>query len=84
MLSGVLLWSLAHLVSNGDVASILLFGSFGIFSVVGIISANSRSTRAAPAKKPAWLDGLVIVIGFVIFWLVRFYHESLFGVAVPY
>jgi len=84
MLSAVLLWSLAHLVSNGDLASLLLFGSFGIFSVVDIISANSRSTPAARAKKPAYLDGLVIVTGLVAFWLVRYYHESLFGVAVPY
>jgi uncharacterized membrane protein len=84
MLSGVLLWSLAHLVSNGDLASILLFGSFGIFSVADIISANKRSAPAVPAKKPAWLDVLVIVAGLVAFWLVRYYHAPLFGVAVPF
>jgi len=84
MLSGVLLWSLAHLVSNGDLASILLFGSFGIFSIADIISANKRATPAAPGKKPAWLDSLVIVTGLVAFWLVRYYHESIFGVAVTY
>ena len=84
MLSGVLLWSLAHLVSNGDIASILLFGSFGIFSVVDIVSVNGRSAPAVPAKKPAWLDALVVVVGLVVFWLVRYYHASLFGVAVPF
>ena len=71
-------------MSNGDLASIFLFGSFGIFSVVDIISANKRSAPAMPAKKPAYLDGLVIVTGLVAFWLVRYYHASLFGVAVPY
>jgi uncharacterized membrane protein len=84
MLSGVLLWSLAHLASNGDLASILLFGSFGVFSILDIISSNKRSTPAVPGKKPAWIDGLVIVTGLVAFWLVRYYHESIFGVAVPY
>ena len=84
MLSGVLLWSLAHLVSNGDLASILLFGSFGIFSIADIISANKRSAPAVPAKKTAWLDVLVIVTGLVAFWLVRYYHAPLFGVAVPF
>jgi uncharacterized membrane protein len=84
MLAAVLLWSLAHLVSNGDLASLLLFGSFGLFSVVDIISVNRRSTPAVPAKNPAYLDGLVIVSGLVAFWLVRYYHASLFGVAVPF
>ena len=84
MLSGVLLWSLAHLLSNGDLASILLFGSFGIFSVADIISANNRSAPAVPAKKPVWIDGLVILAGLVAFWLVRYFHAPLFGVAVPY
>jgi uncharacterized membrane protein len=84
MMSGVLLWSLAHLLSNGDLASVLLFGSFGIFSVVDIISVNKRSAAIVPDKKPVYLDGLVIVTGLVAFWLVRYYHASLFGVAVPY
>lgn len=84
MLSAVLLWSLAHLVANGDLASLLLFGSFGIFSVVDIISVRSRSSIAVAAKKPAYFDGLVIVIGLVAFWVVRYFHASLFGVTVAY
>lgn len=84
MLSAVLLWSLAHLISNGDLASLLLFGSFGIFSIVDIVSVNKRSTPAVPDKKPVYFDGLVIVAGLVTFWLVRYFHAALFGVAVPY
>jgi len=84
MLSAVLLWSVAHLASNGDLASMLLFGSFGIFSIADIISVNRRSTAVAAAKKPAYFDGLVIVAGLIAFWLVRYYHQSLFGVAVTY
>lgn len=84
MLSAVLLWSLAHLVANGDLASLLLFGSFGIFSIVDIISVRTRSTPAVAAKKPFYFDALVIVIGFVAFWAVRYFHASLFGVAVAY
>ena len=84
MLSAVLLWSLAHLVANGDLASLLLFGSFGIFSIVDIISVRTRSTIAVPAKKPLYFDGLVIATGLVAFWAVRYFHASLFGVAVAY
>jgi hypothetical protein len=51
---------------------------------VDIISVNRRSAPAVPAKKPAYLDGLVIVTSLVAFWLVRYYHASLFGVAVPF
>ena len=82
MLSGVLVWAVAHLLANGDLASILLFGLFGIFAVVDIISVNRRSAAETPARQPLFKDGLVIVIGFAAFWVVRYFHAALFGVPV--
>jgi uncharacterized membrane protein len=84
MLSAVLLWSLAHLVANGDLASLLLFGSFGIFAVVDIISVGTRSAVAVAAKKPFYFDALVVVLVLVAFWAVRYFHASLLDVAVAY
>ena len=82
MLSGVLVWALAHLIANGDLASILLFGLFGTYSVIDIISVNRRSSAATPAKQPLQKDALVLVIGFAAFWIVRYFHAALFGVPV--
>ena len=82
MLSGVLLWALVHLAANGDLASILLFGSFGAYALVDMISVNRRSAAPAVARQPLGMDILVLVIGFAAFWLVRHFHEPLFGVRV--
>ena len=82
MLSGVIVWSLAHLLANGDLASVLLFGSFGTFAVVDIISVNRRSAAEPKAKQPLFRDILVLVVGFTAFLVVRYFHAALFGVPV--
>lgn len=82
MLSGVFLWALAHLLANGDLASILLFGSFGAYAVVDIVSVNRRSPRSEVARQPLGMDVLVLAVGFAAFLIVRHYHAALFGAAV--
>ncbi len=82
MLSGVLIWAFAHLLANGDLASILLFGAFGLFAVVDIISVNRRSPAVTPARQSLARDALVLVIGIAAFWVVRYFHAPLFGVPV--
>ena len=82
MLSGVLVWAVAHLLANGDLASILLFGLFGAYAVIDIISVNRRSPADIPARQPLMKDILVLVIGFAAFWTVRYFHVALFGVPV--
>ena len=80
MLSGVLVWALVHLIANGDLASILLFGLFGAFSVIDIISVNRRSPANSLARQPLVRDFMVLTIGFAAFWTVRYFHAPLFGV----
>ncbi len=82
MLSGVLVWAAAHLLANGDLASILLFGFFGMYAVIDIIAVNRRSPAETPARQPFVKDALVLVIGFAAFWVVRYFHADLFGVPV--
>jgi len=82
MLSGVLIWALAHLIANGDLASVLLFGLFGLYAIVDIISVNRRSPAETPARQTLLKDVLVLAIGFAAFWVVRYFHAALFGVPV--
>ena len=84
MLLSVLLWSIAHLLSNGDLASILLFGSFGLFALVDRWSVNRRSPGPVADRKPLWLDAATIAVGLGAFWLARHFHAQAFGVPVPY
>jgi uncharacterized membrane protein len=86
MLAGVKIWALAHLLANGDLGSILLFGSILAWAVAARISVRWRDEAAphgGPAAVPAgWRnDALAVAIGtaaFVafVFWL----HPALIGV----
>ena len=48
MLTGIKLWAAAHLLANGDLGSIILFGSFLAWAVYDRISLKSRSDAGAP------------------------------------
>jgi uncharacterized membrane protein len=84
MLSATFLWALAHLLSNGDLASILLFGSFGTFAIVDILSVNRRAVRPALERKPLFSDVLTIATGLLAFCMVRYFHGAIFGVPVSF
>jgi uncharacterized membrane protein len=49
MLTGIKLWAAAHLLANGDLGSIILFGSFLAWAVFDRISLKRRSPSAVPA-----------------------------------
>ncbi|MCF1709197.1 NnrU family protein [Tabrizicola sp. J26] len=48
MLTGTVLWSIAHLLVNGDLASILLFGGLGLWALTAMAAIN----RAGPWTRP--------------------------------
>src|SRR3982075_2534335 len=48
MLSGIKLWAAAHLLANGDLGSIILFGSFLAWAVFDRISLKRRADAGAP------------------------------------
>lgn len=85
MLIGLLLWSGAHLLANGDVASLMLFGGFLGFALFDLWSVT-RVERAAPqtnhTSTPVWRDILVVVLGLGIYSALLWWHGDLFGAAV--
>lgn len=92
MLIGVILWGAAHLISNGDLASVLLFGLLTLWAVVKIVSLELIRHRAkeaageqpaAPTVGPAlqW-DAAAIVLGVIAYALFLVFHGQLFGVAL--
>lgn len=81
-LVAVKLWALAHLLANGTLADVLLFGSFLIWAVVERISLKRRPVRAVPgAPESAMNDVIVVVVGLALYVAFAFwFHELLFGV----
>ncbi len=81
MLIGVILWSAGHLMTNGDQASVLLFGAFLVYAVVDLISALGRGEPAPVATKPM-ADLIMVVAGTALYVLfVLFLHRAFFGVS---
>ena len=83
MVLSVKLWALAHLLANGNLADLVLFGSFLVWAVTDFISFRRRD-RALGATYPALgfsRDALAVVVGLVA-WaaFARFAHQWLIGV----
>lgn len=79
MLLGIFLWALAHLLANGDLASLALFGGFLLFTVYDWISVTRRgkSGNDGPAKLKH--DVIAIVAGLILYALLVHFHANLFG-----
>lgn len=82
MLAATKLWAVAHLLVNGMLADVLLFGAFLAWAVLDRVSMKHRTQRVIPHLPAgrandliAVLGGLALYTGFVL-WL----HGSLIGV----
>ena len=84
MLASVKTWALAHLLSNGDLGGILLFGSFLAWGVYARIAAKRRSDLGATAAPAGWVnDAIVIALGIVIFLALGYaFHPIVIGLPV--
>lgn len=84
MMAGTAIWALGHLLANGTLNAVVLFGVFLIWGAVGVLVCRGRD-RAAGVQYPAGTlsgDVKVVVIGLVawaIFALVL--HRWLIGVS---
>jgi uncharacterized membrane protein len=83
MLAGLLIWSVLHLLANGDLAGNILFGTFAVWSVFAILSAEKRGHKLGGAEASARADILGVIVGLVAFAVALFLHAPLLGVA-PY
>jgi uncharacterized membrane protein len=83
MVLSVKTWALAHLLANGRLADVLLFGSFLAWAVLDFRAARARDRRDAVVRPagPVSRDALAVVIG-VAGWLVfaLMLHAWLIGV----
>ncbi len=83
MVAGVKIWAFAHLLSNGMLADVLLFGGFLAWAVLDYMAARRRDRAAGTVyiTGPVARDVAAVAIGVVAwaafaFWL----HGLLFGV----
>jgi uncharacterized membrane protein len=83
MLAAVKLWATAHLLANGMLGDVLLFGSFLLWAIVDRISLKHRPVLTIRRAPPSpYNDVIVIVLGLMLYVLFLFkLHALLFGVS---
>jgi uncharacterized membrane protein len=83
MVAGVKIWALAHLLANGKLADVVLFGAFLVWAIVDFVSARRRDRLAGRTYAVlGWSrDVAVIAIG-IVAWVLfaRYGHVWLIGV----
>lgn len=84
MLVAVKLWAVGHLLANGEVNSVLLFGSFLAYAVFDRIMVKRRG-EVGPGPDvtvSAQMDGLAVGLGLAVYAsFILWFHPLLFGVA---
>lgn len=82
-LASVIVWSVAHLLVNGDSRSVVLFGGLLIWAVLEIIAINRREGPWVKADiSSRVVEFKSTVISLVIFIVAALAHPFIAGVAL--
>lgn len=85
MVLGVKVWAFSHLLTNGRLADLILFGSFLVWAVLNYVISRKRDRLAGATRSldvSISRDAIVVVVGLVA-WLVfaMWLHLKLIGVS---
>lgn len=83
VMTAVTLWALAHLLANGNLADLILFGSFLVWALADRITLGGRTPPRVRGAPPAKTNDLIALIGGLLLYgaLVGGLHAWLFGVS---
>jgi uncharacterized membrane protein len=82
MLAAVKFWAFGHLLSNGMLADVLLFGGFLAWAVMDRISLKRRSQALHTAPPGKYNDFIAVVLGLALYvFFILWAHVRLFGVS---
>ena len=83
MLVGIKIWALAHLLANGDLGGMVLFGSFLAWAVFDRIAVKRRGDIGAiRIGSFTRADGMALGLGTVAYGVMILAHPWLIGVSV--
>ncbi len=84
MLAGTKTWAFAHLIANGTLADIVLFGSFLVWAIVAFVRSRKRDRVAGVTYRNLgpMRDLIAVVVGIIVWALIAFYaHVRVIGVS---
>lgn len=81
MLAAVKIWAFAHLLANGMVADLLLFGGFLAWAVADRISLKRRPARPVPGAPPSAMNDVIAIVGGLALYIATllWLHRWLIG-----
>jgi uncharacterized membrane protein len=82
MLIGVLVWSFVHLIANGDLRSIILFSSFGVYALIDIIFSKKVLTTNNTENYTLTKDIIIVIIAFLVYAIIVYFHQYIAGIAI--
>jgi len=92
MLVSIKSWALAHLLANGDLGALILFGTFLAWAVYDRIAVKRRDDDALPATAGNAIgaprsgftagDGIALIVGSVVYAAMFWLHPILIGVPI--
>jgi len=82
MLTGMMVWGVAHLLANGDIRSVILFGGMVLWAALEIPIINNRlGDWQKPEKSTFMADLRPVAIALVIYVIAVFAHPYVIGVS---
>jgi uncharacterized membrane protein len=82
MLAAVKFWAFGHLLANGTLADVLLFGGFLAWAIMDRISLKRRPQTMRTAPPGRFNDAIAVVLGLALYVLfIGWAHVRLFGVS---
>jgi len=84
MLLGMLTWAVAHLLVNGDVPSLVLFGGLGLWTLFAMVTINRAEPPPAPFTGGSLAGDIrLIAIAFVLYVVIVLIHAWVGPAPVP-
>lgn len=79
MLTGFALWAVAHLLVNGDLASVILFGGLLIWSLVSMRAINAAEPDWTPTAPGSYAKDAMFFAASIVLMAIIGYIHSLVG-----
>jgi uncharacterized membrane protein len=80
-LTGLVVWSVAHLLANGDQKSLVLFGGLGAWALIQMTLINRREGEWVKPESPTLVREMIgVVVTAVVLFVLMYLHPYFAGV----
>lgn len=84
MLTAVIVWGIGHLLANGDIRSVILFGGMTVWAVISLVTiSRNEGTWIKPAEVAGVKrEGILLAITVVVYLVLFMSHRWFAGIPI--